>query len=281
MPPGTDGVPNTPTEVAPALAGRNQPEATATTTGAVGTAAPVTAALPAAQAQPAVQSHPQPKADHELQQASSDPEKAPDRRHGARPPALSTTAAMPERTGQEQVLPPPKAEAVPGLQPEAEVTIPLPVADVATRTAGEPPVARPAESGADQTGRSVSQQLVAAVRTSGEGGFEIHLSPEELGRVTLSLHVMDDSVVLSIQADRQDTLDLMRRNTDVLLREFRDAGFASLSFSFGQGFADGRPARVLEHPGTLDDRAAIAAAAKPSPAATGRAPSSTRLDLRL
>jgi flagellar hook-length control protein FliK len=235
------------------------------------------------QAQPAPEPQAQPRMERELREASPDPGTTPEIRESIPSTAIEKRSALREAAAKGPAVQPQMAETTAGGLPDADLSLPLAVADVATRPAIEVSAALPPALpglSADQTGSSVAQQLVAAVLSSGEGGFEIQLSPEELGRVTLSLQVTDDSVVLSIQADRQDTLDLMRRNTDILLREFREAGFASLSFAFGQGSAEGRPARVPAHAGPLQDRVAAASAA-PSPAAAGRAPSSNRLDLRL
>lgn len=62
---------------------------------------------------------------------------------------------------------------------------------------------------------------------------EITLAPEELGKVRMTLHAADGGITVAVQADRPDTLDLMRRNIDSLARDFRDLGYADISFSFG------------------------------------------------
>jgi flagellar hook-length control protein FliK len=128
--------------------------------------------------------------------------------------------------------------------------------------------------------RNVAIQVVAAVGARASGTFEIQLDPEELGRVTLTLQVTDDAVVLVIQAERQDTLDLMRRHADILQREFREAGFSSLTFSFGQNSQDGRsmPSRADVVP--IGDGGSGSEADRPLPAA-GRGRASSRLDVRV
>jgi hypothetical protein len=127
----------------------------------------------------------------------------------------------------------------------------------------------------------VAQQAVAAVSSNAQGSVEIQLSPEELGRITLTLQVIDDAVVLAIQAERSETLDLMRRHADILQREFRDAGFTSLSFSFGQGSADGRPSRGPAGTSTVLDKNAAASLALQPQGDVRHAPGSSRVDLRL
>jgi flagellar hook-length control protein FliK len=149
----------------------------------------------------------------------------------------------------------------------------------AGRKVWEPAFAPPPTASADP--RAVANQLVAAVRDGGEGRIEIQLSPEELGRVTVSVQVRDDAVVLAIHADRQDTLDLMRRHADVLQREFREAGFTTMSFSFGQGSADSRQTRDTARAAPVDEPIPAGAPVRETSASRGGATSTSRLDLRL
>ncbi len=76
------------------------------------------------------------------------------------------------------------------------------------------------------------RQIVAAVSATPTGRTEIVLDPQELGRVRLSLEGDESALVLTIQAERGDTADLLRRNADLLLQEFREAGYQNLTFSF-------------------------------------------------
>jgi hypothetical protein len=77
---------------------------------------------------------------------------------------------------------------------------------------------------------------------------ELTLSPEELGIVRMTLSARDGAAVLSVSADRSDTLDLMRRNTEVLERQFRDLGFDSVSFTFGDRADRGAGRQGAERP---------------------------------
>lgn len=83
-------------------------------------------------------------------------------------------------------------------------------------------------------GHSVAHQISVALATMPDQPVEISLSPEELGRVRLTLHAADQGMTVSIQTERPETLDLMRRHIDSLAREMRDLGYESLSFNFGQ-----------------------------------------------
>lgn len=114
---------------------------------------------------------------------------------------------------------------------------------------------------------------------------EISLSPEELGRVHMTLSTRDTGLVLVVNADRADTLDLMRRHIDQLGQEFRRMGYQDIGFEFGQSGLEGRSKRASGHVnGLLDDAIATSevpeivvprAATRPSGAG------SAGLDLRL
>jgi hypothetical protein len=144
----------------------------------------------------------------------------------------------------------------------------------------EPAPASPAPSTQAEPARGIALQVVAAVLSDGEGGFELQLAPEELGKVRLSLQVSDGVAVLAIHAERPETIDLMRRHVDVLEREFRDAGFASLTFTFGQGSPDSRTPASPAYAEAIRDRAADPVPATAFLPRTGSR-SSSQLDLRL
>ncbi len=97
------------------------------------------------------------------------------------------------------------------------------------RTAWPPAIRRPAPCRP-----GLGHRLAEAVSQFPDRPVEITLSPEELGRVRLTLTTHDGALTMMIQADRPETLDLMRRNIDSLAQDFRDLGYQELSFSFGQ-----------------------------------------------
>jgi hypothetical protein len=135
---------------------------------------------------------------------------------------------------------------------------------------------------AQDQGRSVAMQLAAAVSVDRQGTFEIRLSPEELGVVKLTLQIVDGTVALAIEAERPETLELMRRSLDVLEREFRDAGFTSLDLSFGHRGSDRPPEAPAAYATAVEDRPTQAEALTPGHGAPmPRLPSSKQLDLRL
>ncbi|MFQ6551071.1 flagellar hook-length control protein FliK [Aestuariibius insulae] len=78
----------------------------------------------------------------------------------------------------------------------------------------------------------VVRQISAALSTSASGQIEITLSPEELGQVRLQLTQQEGKTVMLVTADRSDTLDLLRRNADLLLSDFTQMGYDGLDLQF-------------------------------------------------
>jgi flagellar hook-length control protein FliK len=84
---------------------------------------------------------------------------------------------------------------------------------------------------------------IAAKASEGMKSFEIRLDPPELGRIHVRLDVDRNGELTSrVTADRQDTLDLLRRDAPQLERALNDAGLRTsnngLQFSLrdqGQG----------------------------------------------
>ncbi|MDG1863881.1 MAG: flagellar hook-length control protein FliK [Yoonia sp.] len=78
--------------------------------------------------------------------------------------------------------------------------------------------------------------MAVEVKSMKTGTTEIALSPDELGKVTLTMKTVEGSVTMLISAERPETQDLMRRHIETLGQEFRSLGFTDISFSFqGQG----------------------------------------------
>lgn len=86
----------------------------------------------------------------------------------------------------------------------------------------------------------VLRQIADGAARMTDGEIEIRLSPEELGGVRMHLVRGESSMTVHITADRQETLDLMRRNIDQLARDLADAGYEGAEFSFGGDASDGR-----------------------------------------
>ena len=121
-------------------------------------------------------------------------------------------------------------------------------------------------------------QLVQAARSAVDGLVEVRLSPEELGRVRLAMTPGDAGMTVQVTAERQETLDLIRRHIDMLANDLKDQGFSNLSFSFAKGHDD------TDHaPGEEDGTHAIVTSSDfiDDEHVSKRALTDGRLDLRL
>jgi hypothetical protein len=79
-------------------------------------------------------------------------------------------------------------------------------------------------------------QMAGALARPAEGVTDVALSPEELGRVQMTVQTDardPDRVVLFLTFDRPETLDLFRRHVDELTEAMRAAGFAQAEIGFG------------------------------------------------
>ncbi len=85
----------------------------------------------------------------------------------------------------------------------------------------------------------IARQLVDVMAQAAHRPTEIALSPQELGRVRMSVVAEDGAITVSIIAERPETLDLMRRHIDQLGQTFKSMGYESISFAFGQGADSG------------------------------------------
>lgn len=134
--------------------------------------------------------------------------------------------------------------------------------------------------------RATAAQIADVARRLADGPVEVSLSPEELGRVRLSLHGSESQMTVQIMAERPETLDLLRRHIDLLAAELRQQGFADLTFSFSGGGAGGAGAALSRaERGAGDDNTgpdAPATGHTPDPDGRARAAASgAGLDLRL
>lgn len=112
---------------------------------------------------------------------------------------------------------------------------------------------------------------------------ELTLAPEELGRIRFDIRQHGDSLVVTLTADRPETLDLMRRHANDLRSELAAAGYGSATLDFGGS----------EHPQQSSSNAAglpsldsfgdapAAPSDSPTPLAFQRSAAADGLDLRL
>ncbi len=136
----------------------------------------------------------------------------------------------------------------------------------------------------------VAQPLVQALIHQTAGTTEIVLSPAELGQVRLTLQTdaqNPDRVVVQMTFDRPETLDLFRRNGDLLAAALREAGYAGADLSFGQSDAGSGRGPGAEHraQGGRDGKGfAVLDQGAPAPGPARAAPlhpGTAGLDLRL
>lgn len=101
---------------------------------------------------------------------------------------------------------------------------------VDTSLTGKPPSTLATAQG---SAAKVVRQIVVAIQRNTQGrSIDITLKPAELGQVTISLLSGDTGIYVSIIADRPETLELMRRNVDLLTQDFHDIGYEDTTFSF-------------------------------------------------
>ncbi len=125
----------------------------------------------------------------------------------------------------------------------------------------------------------IARQLAEVVQQQPNRPVEITLKSQELGAVRLSVQQAESGIIVSLTAERPETLDLMRRHIDQLGQDFQAMGYTNIAFSF-EG----------SDPGSSDDTDQSASANAPEqdtqstvPAATIHLASDTGsgVDLRL
>lgn len=132
-----------------------------------------------------------------------------------------------------------------------------------------------------------ARQVAAAIARTNEQGrksIELRLSPEELGTVRLRLDGAGDALSISVQAERGETLDLLRRNIDLLSQQLRDIGYDNARFVFSQyGSQDGSPSGKahVPIPASLTEEAAPGSPQEGVPSSPQVLVLGDRLDIRL
>ncbi|WP_300515740.1 flagellar hook-length control protein FliK [Aliiroseovarius sp.] len=83
--------------------------------------------------------------------------------------------------------------------------------------------------------RHLAQQVADVARMMPDRPVELTLSPEELGRLRLTFTVDGGTMAVAVNAERPETMDLLRRNIDALAQELREIGYDEVNFDFTQG----------------------------------------------
>lgn len=138
------------------------------------------------------------------------------------------------RSTEARPMPAPAEQPAP--RPAGPETAALRMPDAPDMTAPARTAPASATAMPDQP-RPVVQQVAEALVTSRADRTEIALSPEELGRLRV-VFTGPDRTHVTIWAERPETLDLVRRNADLLAQQLADAGIGGGSMEFRR---DDRP----------------------------------------
>lgn len=117
---------------------------------------------------------------------------------------------------------------------------------------------------------AVPQAVATALQADPGQPVELRLDPPELGAVRFQMDQRNSDLIVTIIAERPETLDLMRRHAEQLLADLRQAGFAGASLNFGSsqgqgGFAQGHNGQSPDEPRQLNAPSPSAAFAAPPP----------------
>lgn len=87
---------------------------------------------------------------------------------------------------------------------------------------------------ASMVDRTILPQIVSSIQAAGGNGtIDVHLDPPELGRIEIVLELAEQGLRATLTAERGNTADMIRRNADVLMQQFSDAGFEDVDLAFG------------------------------------------------
>ncbi len=131
----------------------------------------------------------------------------------------------------------------------------LPSAGQVAPVGQQPQVAPPERSSAAMLAdpAPVRVQILQALTASGGPMTELRLAPEELGHVRIDMRHEGDRLVMTVSAERQDTLELLRRHAGELVADLRAGGHTGLDLSFGRWAGSGpesgrQPTELAEAP---------------------------------
>lgn len=153
-------------------------------------------------------------------------------------------------------------------------------ADRAGATPADAARAADPRSAAPQT---IGSQIVDGIRQARDGSIEIALSPEELGKLRVTIAGDDLNLHVRIHADRPETEGLLRRHIALLQQDFHDLGYGQVAFDFGPR-QDQAPRFAMAPQGEAGPETGVEAvpAAAGTPLRPTGTPASCRgLDLRL
>lgn len=142
-------------------------------------------------------------------------------------PAALQAAAQAAKPAGDNTLPPDVAAAVNALAPSQAQNVPAPATPQHPNAAPAAPAAAP----------DPATQVIAAIHSGhGRNDIEVRLDPPDLGSVRIHFSLdRADGVTATVTSDRGDTLNLLRRHGDDLVRELQRAGFSNVQLDFSSG----------------------------------------------
>jgi hypothetical protein len=158
--------------------------------------------------------------------------------------AIADPHAIAAKAGDHTGLAAPAMDVTPETHdlPSAQIAIgdndgakPLPLTDTASNAS--PGTSRPQLAAPANLHSQLLHQAPAAI----ERQVEVLLSPEELGRVKFQIRHHGETVTVMLSAERPETMDILRRYSSDLIREFREAGFSGASIDFGRWGQQSQP----------------------------------------
>lgn len=186
------------------------------------------------------------------------------------PPAPQAATAKPAAPPIAEAGPQPDHRPDPAAAPPAPVPPEQSAPDrpEAARPAAHRPEALPAE-------------MVRLARTAPDGPVHLTLRPEELGTLRFELTRTAEGLHIHLSVDQPATLDLLRRQGELILAELRQSGFAGTTLSFAAN--DGQPMPQGDTGGGHSAPVAAPDEALPPPPRTWPLPvaAAGSLDLRL
>ena len=145
---------------------------------------------------------------------------------------------------------PPPTSVQPTLPPATTPLEPGPAAILLGSGSVESPLSTTPTTPAAPT-PATDRTASVTVSQDASGRIEVQLAPEELGRVRVEMTATGDRMQIHLAVERPESLDLLRRHGEQLLQEFRQAGIAGGSLTFGtwqQGDQHQRPSPATPPP---------------------------------
>lgn len=140
-----------------------------------------------------------------------------------------------------------------------------------------------AVNGSDGTGKSVAQQISAALRHQPLlQKIDLSLDPPELGRIEIQMEVAESGMRATLAAERVATSEIIRRQAEVLVQQLDDAGFDNVSLDFRDFGSGGGEKQSQEPEPNMSGSTVVRDSVPDRPSPTHRrSPADAGMDIRL